>query len=59
MLHWFLPYVIFSYPRIWPYLVTVTDNEDFDLSDRGLLDDNVSASVSLIKTRALDWLSLI
>jgi hypothetical protein len=46
MLYWFLPYIICSYSRIWPYLVSVTDNEDFELNDRGLLDDNVSASVN-------------
>jgi hypothetical protein len=36
-LHWFLPHVICSYPSIWLYLFSVTDNEDFELSDRGLL----------------------
>ena len=46
MHYWSLPYIICSYTRIWPYLVSVTDNEDFELSDRGLLDDNVSASVN-------------
>ena len=43
MLHWVLPYIIC---RIWPYLMSFSDNEDFELSGRGLLDDIVSASVN-------------
>jgi len=32
-------------------LVSVTDNEDFALSDRGLLDDNVSTSLNAQENR--------
>jgi len=47
-LHWFLPYIICSFSRICLYLVSGTHNEDFALSHRGLLDDNVSASVNAL-----------